>query len=42
MRLEVQGLKAEVIETLLYGCATCSPKQADYDRLRQVYHKVLL
>ena len=29
-------LKAEVVETLLYGCMTWSPKKPDYDRLRRV------
>ena len=35
-------LKAEVVETLLYGCMTWSPNKPDYDRLRQVYHSMLL
>ena len=42
MRLKVRMLKAEVIETLLYGCVTWSPNKPDYDRLRQVHHSMLL
>ena len=33
LRLKVQLLKAEVVETLLYGCTTWSPNKPDYDRL---------
>ena len=36
LRLKVRLLKAEVVETLLYGCMTWSPKKPDYDRLRRV------
>ena len=46
LRLKVQMLNAEEMETLLYGCVTWSPSKADYDRLRkvhhQMYHQVLL
>ena len=35
-------LKAEVLETLLYGCVTWSPSKADYDRLRNGHHQMLL
>ena len=42
LRLKVRLLKAEVIETLLYGCMTWSPNKPDYDKLRQVYHSMLL
>ena len=38
----VRLLKAEVVETLLYGCMTWSPKKPDYDRLRRVHHSMLL
>ena len=41
-RLKVRLLKAEVVETLLYGCITWSPKKPDYDRLRQVQRSMLL
>ena len=42
LRLKVQLLKAEVVETLLYGCMTWSPNKPDYDRLRRVHHSMLL
>ena len=42
LRLKVRLLKAEVVETLLYGCMTWSPKKPDYDRLRRVYCSMLL
>ena len=42
LRLKVQMLKAEVLETLLYGCVTWSPSKADYDKLRKVHHQILL
>ena len=31
-------LKAEVLETLLYGCVTQSPSKAVYGRLRKAHH----
>ena len=40
--LKVRVLKAEVLETLLHGCVTWSPSKADYDRLRNVHHQMLL
>ena len=42
LRLNVRLLKAEVVETLLYGCMMWSPKKPDYDRLRRVHHSMLL
>ena len=42
LRLKVRLLKAEVVETLLYGCMTWSPKKPDYDRLRRVHRSMLL
>ena len=42
MRLKAWLLKAEILETLLYGCVMWSPKPAGYDRLRKVHHKPLL
>ena len=35
-------LKADVLETLLYGCMTWSPNKPDYDRLRRVHHSMFL
>ena len=42
LRLKVRSLKNEVVETLLYGCMTWSPKKPDYDRLRRVHRSMLL
>ena len=42
LRSKVRLLKAEVAETLLYGCMTWSPNKLDYDRLRWVHHSMLL
>ena len=42
LRLKVRLLKAEVVETYLYGCITWSPKPNDYDKLWQVHHNMLL
>ena len=42
LQLKVRLLKTEVVETLLYGCMTWSPKKPDYDRLRRVQHSMLL
>ena len=42
LRLKVRLLKAEVVETLLYGCMTWSPKKPDCDRLRRVHRSMLL
>ena len=40
--LKVRLLKAEVVETLLYGCMTWSLKKPDYDRIRRVHRSMLL
>ena len=42
LRLKVRMLKAEALETLLYGCVTWNPNKADYDRLRKVHQQMLL
>ena len=42
LRLKARVLKAEVVETLLYGCMTWSPNKRDYDRLRRVHHSMRL
>ena len=42
LRLKVQLLRAEVVETLRYGCMTWSTNKPDYDRLRRVHHSMLL
>ena len=40
--MKVRLLEAKVVETLLYGCMTCSPIKPGYDRLRRVHHSMLL
>ena len=42
LRLKVRLLKAEVIETLLYGCKTWSLNKPDYDSPRRVHQAMLL
>ena len=42
LRLKVRLLKAEVVETLLYGCMTWSAKRPDYDRLGRNHRSMLL
>ena len=41
LSVKVQMLKAEAMETLLYGCVTRSPSMADNDRVRKVHHQML-
>ena len=42
VHLKVWLLKAEVVETLVYGCMTRSQNKSDYDRLRRVHPSMLL
>ena len=42
LQLKVRLLKAEVVETLRYGCTTWSPNKPDNDRLRRVHYSMLL
>ena len=41
LELKIQMLKAEVLETMLYGCVTWSPGACHYDTLRRVHHRFL-
>ena len=34
-------LRAEVLETILYGCVTWSPRACHYDTLRRAHHRFL-
>ena len=34
-------LRAEVLETMLYGCVTWSPRACHYDMLRRAHHRFL-
>ena len=40
--LKTRMVKAEAIETLLYGCSTWTLRQEHYAKLRTVHHRVLL
>ena len=40
--LKVRMLKAEVMETLLYGCVTWTPGQEHFPQLRTAHHNLLL
>ena len=42
LRLKVLTLKAEVVETLLFGCIAWTPSKAHYSKMRQVYYSLLL
>ena len=42
LQLKVRMLKAEVLETLLYGCMTWTLGQEHYAKLRTVHHQLLL
>ena len=42
LRLKVRMLKAEVMETMLYGCITWSPTVAHLAILRKTHHRLLL
>ena len=39
--LKIRMLRAEVLETMLYGCVTWSPRAYHYDTLRRVHHSFL-
>ena len=38
---KIRMLRAEVLETMLYGCATWSPRAYHYDTLRRAHHRLL-
>ena len=41
LELKIRMLRAEVLETMLYGCVTWSPRACHYDTLRRAHHKFL-
>ena len=41
VELEIRMLRAEVLETMLYGCVTWSPRACHYDMLRRAHHRLL-
>ena len=41
LELKLRMLRAEVLETMLYGCVTWNPRACHYDTLRRVHHRFL-
>ena len=41
LELKIWMLTAEVLETMLYGCVTWSPRGCQYDMLRRAHHRFL-
>ena len=41
LELKIRMLRAEVLETMLYGCVTWSPRAYYYDTLRRAHHRFL-
>ena len=41
LELKIRMLIAEVLETMLYGCVTLSPRACHYDTLRRAHHRFL-
>ena len=42
LELKIRMLRAEVLETMLYGCVTWSPRACLYNTLHRAHHKFLL
>ena len=40
--LKIRLFKSEVMETMLYGCATWTMRSQDFSSLRTAHHKLLL
>ena len=41
LKLKIRMLRAEVLETMLNGCVTWSPRACHYDTLRRAHHRFL-
>ena len=41
LELKVRMLRAEVLDIMLYGCVTGSPRTCHYDTLRRLHHRFL-
>ena len=41
LELKIRMLRAEVLEKMLYGCVTWSPRACHYDTLRRAHHRIL-
>ena len=39
LELKIRMARVEVLETMLYGCVTCSPRAGHYDTLRRAHHR---
>ena len=42
LELQIRMLRAEVLETMLYGCVTWSSRACHYDTLRRAHHNFLI
>ena len=42
LELKVRMLRVEILETMLYGCVTWSPRACHYDTLRRAHHRFLV
>ena len=41
LEIKIRMLRAEVLETMLYGCVAWSPRACHYDTLRRAHHRFL-
>ena len=41
LELKLRLLRAEVLEIMMYGCVTCSPRTSQYDTLRPAHHSFM-
>ena len=41
LTLKIRMLRAEVVETIMYGCVTWSPRSCHYDTMRRAHHRFL-
>ena len=41
LELKIRMLRAQVLETMLYGCVTWSPRACHYDTLHRAHHSLL-
>ena len=42
LELKIRMLRAEVLETMLYGCVAWNPRECHYDTLRRAHHRFLI
>ena len=41
LELKIRMLRAEILETMVYGCVTWSPRACHYDMVRRAHHRFL-